>query len=337
MPYKKKSFPLVPLLLVLFVIVYPIIETVLPSSFRLSDSFRTIFIFSLLGLGLNIVTGYTGLLNLGCASFMAIGAYTYAIFTCPIYPFQVGFWPGIALSIVAGALSGTLLGLPAIRLRGDYLAVVTLGFGEIIQDLLRNLDVITKGTQGINPLPYPSLFGYQIDNSNRFGWYYLLLGLVALVTLFTKNLENSSIGRTLIAIREDELAARSMGIKIIRSKLMAFATGAALCGLAGALWASYFSSTGEPGNYDFNISIMALCIVIVGGMGSIRGVLLGAFIMVGINSIVLSKLASYLEARGMQSSTNIFSSPGNWKYMIFGFALILMMRWKPEGLWGKKE
>ena len=320
----------------IFVLVLPFLERLLPASIHFTDSVRTIFIFSLLGLGLNIVTGYTGLLNLGCAAFMAIGAYAYAISTCAIYPFQLGFWPGVALAMLVGAISGILLGLPAIRLRGDYLAIVTLGFGEIIQDLLRNLDSITKGTQGINPLPYPNVFGYQLSSSDGTGWYYLLLAFVAIASLVSHNLASSRIGRTWIAVRDDELAARSVGIKVVSAKLKAFACGASLCSLAGALWASYFSSTGDPGNYDFNISVIAVCIVIVGGLGSIKGALVGAAIMVGINSIVLSKLTNMLNYYGLTSTTNIYSSPSNWKYMIFGLALIIMMRWRPSGILGER-
>jgi branched-chain amino acid transport system permease protein len=291
-----------------------------------------IFLFAILGLGLNILTGYTGLLNLGVAAFMALGAYSYAILTCDIYPFQVGFWPAVGLTFVIGIALGLLLGLPTIRLRGDYLAIVTLGFGEIVQDVLRNLEGITKGTQGINPLPYPKLFGYAFTADNPRPWYYLFLLLLLFLVILNRNIERSRIGRAWVSIREDELAASCMGIGPTKMKLLAFAFGAAQCALAGALWASYLGSSGEPGNYDFQISIIVLCIVIVGGMGNIGGVLLGALVMMGFNSIVLERLAGYLNAHGLVSTQNVFSQPGNWKYLCFGLALILMMRFKPEGL-----
>ena len=299
---------------------------------RLAELLRPIFIMAILGLGLNILTGFTGILNLGVAAFMAVGAYSYAILTCDIYPFQLGFWSATGLTILVGLTVGLLLGLPTIRLRGDYLAIVTLGFGEIVQDVLKNLESITKGTQGINPLPAPTLFGHQFNAEQYRPWYFLFLAFLALLVLLNRNLQRSRIGRAWIAIREDELAASCMGVSTMKMKLVAFALGAAQCSLAGALWASFLGSSGEPGNYDFQVSIMGVCIVIVGGMGNIAGVLLGALVVAGFNSIVLENLTSFLKAHQIISSSNVFTVPGNWKYMLFGLALILMMRFKPEGL-----
>jgi branched-chain amino acid transport system permease protein len=312
--------------------VLPVLNVWLPREYQFAELMRPIFIFAILGLGLNIVTGYTGLLNLGCAAFMAIGAYTYAILTCDIYPFQLGFWSAAIATLVAGALAGVILGLPTIRLRGDYLAIVTMGFCEMVQDSFKNLDQITKGTQGINPLPAPSVFGYAFTTDRLLPWYYLLLGILALVVVLLRNLEDSRIGRAWIAMREDELAATCMGIEPVRVKLLAFASGASLCALAGALYAAYLGSSGEPSNYDFMISITALCIVIVGGMGNIAGVLLGALVMVGFNSIVLVKLTDLLQQKGLISGASVITTPGNWKYLVFGLALVLAMRYKPEGL-----
>jgi branched-chain amino acid transport system permease protein len=312
--------------------VLPAVDLVVPPDYRIANIVRPILIFAILGMGLNIVTGMTGLLNLGVAAFMAIGAYSYALLTCNIYPFQLGFWSALLLTIVIGAISGLLLGLPTIRLRGDYLAIVTLGFGEMVQDSLRNLDVITQGTQGINPLPPPTLFGYVFNAEQPLPWYYLFLGILTLVVIFTRNLELSRIGRTWAAMREDELAASCMGVSPMRTKLLAFAIGAALCSMGGALWGAYLGSSGEPGNYDFQISIIVLCIVIVGGMGSVAGVLLGSFVMIGFNSIFLTKLSTFLSQNEIINSESVFASPSNWKYMVFGLALILVMRWKPEGL-----
>lgn len=310
----------------------PLSDLILSKELRFADALRPIFIFAILGLGLNVVTGFTGLLNFGVAGFMAIGAYVQAILTCDIYPFQLGFWLGLLCSIICGAAVGFVLGLPTLRLRGDYLAIVTLGFGEIIQDCLRNLDVITKGSQGINPLPAPTLFGWEFTPGNYLPWYFLFLFLLLLVVKLNLNLEHSRLGRALLAIREDELAAACAGIETVRVKLFAFAFGAGLCSMAGALWASYLGSTGEPGNFDFQVSVLALCIVIVGGLGSIKGVLLGSFVMIGFNSILLEKLSKFLAQQGLVSTGNVFTSPSNWKYLIFGFALILMMRLKPQGL-----
>lgn len=301
------------------------------SGLHIANALRPILILSILGLGLNIVVGYTGLLNLGVAAFMAIGAYTYSILTCDIYPFQLPFIAALIITIIFSAISGLILGLPTIRLKGDYLAIVTLGFGEIIQDSLRNMDVITKGTQGINPIPPPSLLGMNLTTSSTYGWYYFFLVMLIISVIFSRALERSRIGRSLIAIREDELASRCMGVKATNLKLISFACGASLAGLAGALWCLQLGSSGEPGNYDFQVSVLALCIVIVGGLGSIRGVLLGALVMVGFNSILLSAISQYLSSIGLESTDNVFLSPNNWKYSIFGLALILMMRYRPEG------
>ncbi len=306
----------------------PVLDLILPSALRFADTFRTIFVFAILGLGLNIITGQTGLLNLGCAAFMAIGAYAYSILTCSIFPFQIGFWPGIAAAVVSGLLVGILLGIPVLRLRGDYIAIVTLGFGEIVQDTLRNVESITKGTQGINPVPPPSLFFCTFNSSAYLPWYYLFLAILVSLVILNTNLERSRFGRKLLALREDELAARCTGIKVVKVKLYAFALGSAFCALSGALWVSYLGTSGEPGNYDFQLSVIALCIVIVGGLGSTKGVIVGAIVMLGFNSIVLNKLSSLLAS----SSTNVFLSPANWKYLIFGLVLVLMMRFRPQGI-----
>jgi len=321
-----------PLGTLLFFILLPFVEVMLPKQLQIADLLRPIFVFAILGLGLNVVTGYTGMLNLGVAAFMAIGAYTFAILTCDIYPFQIGFWAAILACVVSGALFGFILGLPTMRVGGDYLAIVTLGFGEIIQDALKNLDSITKGTQGINPLPAPTFFSYSFPGDDFRPWYYLFLAILVVVVVLNRNIERSRVGRTWIAIREDELAASCMGINTVGAKLSAFATGAALAALAGGLWAAHLGSSGEPGNYDFTISVMAICIVIVGGMGNIPGVLLGALVIVGFNSVILVRLSDLLASYGMVGSQNIFSSPSSWKYMIFGLALVLMMRFRPEGL-----
>ena len=312
--------------------VLPVVEATFPHQRHFSELLRPIFIMAILGLGLNILTGFTGILNLGVAAFMAVGAYTFAILTCDIYPFQFGFWIATALTVLVGLTIGVLLGLPTIRLRGDYLAIVTLGFGEIVQDVLKNLDVITKGTQGINPLPPPSLFGHAFRPEHYQAWYYLFLAFLTLVVLLNRNLHRSRVGRAWISIREDELAASCMGINPMKMKLLAFALGAAQCSLAGALWATHLGSSGEPGNYDFQVSIIALCIVIVGGMGNIGGVLLGALVIMGFNSIFLETFTNFLKAHQIISTENVLTAPGNWKYMLFGLALILMMRFRPEGL-----
>jgi len=298
----------------------------------LVDPMKAIFIYAILGLGLNIVTGFTGLLHLGIAAFMAVGVYAFAILTADTYPFQIGFWPALLLTLPIGALAGFLLGAPTLGLRGDYLAIVTLGFGEITQDVLKNLDTITKGTQGINPLPAPTVFGYEFQADTPAPWYYLFLGFLVVAFVCNRNLERSRIGRAWMSVREDDLASKAMGIPPVRTKLVAFASAAALAAFSGGLWASSLSSTGEPANYDFQVSILALCIVIIGGMGNLSGVLVGALVMIGVNDIVLQKLFAWMGALGLTSTGSVFGSPNNWKFLLFGLALILMMRYKPYGL-----
>ncbi|RLS87266.1 MAG: branched-chain amino acid ABC transporter permease [Planctomycetota bacterium] len=299
---------------------------------RLSAPMRTVVTSAIIALGLNIVVGWTGLLNLGIAAFAALGAYAFGILTCEIYPFQVGFWWGVLLAGAVGAFAGWLLGAPTLRLRGDYLAIVTLGFGEIVQDGLKNLEAITKGTQGINPLPAPSLPGIEFSSETPVRWFYAYLAILAVVVFLCRNLEFSRLGRQWFAVREDELAARCMGIQPDKAKLKAFAIGAALAAVGGALIASQLSSTGEPANYDFQMSILALCIVIVGGIGSITGVMVGAIVMVGLNNVVLPIATQSLQNAGIGSTQNVLTSPDNYKFLLFGLALVLMMRYRPDGI-----
>jgi branched-chain amino acid transport system permease protein len=296
-----------------------------------NDVCQRVLIFAIMGLGLNVVVGFTGLLHLGVAAFMAIGVYAYAILTCTIYPYQIGFWAALLAAPVVAAGAGLLLGAPTLRLRGDYLAIVTLGFGEITQDVLKNIPSITKGTQGINPLPPPALPGYAFTSEAYEPWYFLYLAILVGLVLLVRNLENSRLGRQWMSIREDELAATCMGINPVKTKLMAFAIGAALCGFAGVLWASKLGTTAEPTSYDFNISITVLALLIVGGLGSIRGVLAGAALVMGFD-ILLQKSTEAMQRAGLTSSASVYSSPTNWKYLAFGLALVLMMRFRPEGI-----
>lgn len=318
--------------MVAFFIALPLADLILPGSTSIAEKFRTIFLFAILGLGLNLITGSTGLLNLGTAAFMAIGAYTYALSTCAIYPFQTGFWFGCLLALMAGLIGGAVLCAPVLRLRGDYLAVVTLGFGEIVQDSLKNLDVVTKGTQGINPLPPPSLFSYTFRTAEYLPWYYLFLGILIALIVMQRNLESSRFGRKLLSLREDELAARCVGINGAKTKLFAFSLGSACCALAGALWVSFLGTSGEPGNFDFQLSVIVLCIVVVGGLGSVKGVLIGSVVMLGFNSILLARITAWISGHMASGSQNVLLNPVNWKYLIFGLVLILMMRFRPQGI-----
>lgn len=312
--------------------VIPAIDTLLPYNARISPQMPSVLIYALVASGLNIVTGFTGLLHLGIAAFMAIGAFSFSILSTSIYPFQLGFCGAAFLAAIFSGFCGLLLAIPTVRLRGDYLAIVTLGFGEIIQDVIRNLDVITKGTQGINPVAAPVVLGYAFTGASVTAWYYLILAILALVAFGIERLQDSHIGRSWMAVRDDELAASCMAVQPVKTKLGSFAIGAMIAGLGGALMASLLGSSGEPSNYDFQISIMTLSTVIIGGMASIPGAIVGAVVMMGINVIALPKLASLATSLGIADSSGVFVSPGNWKYLIFGLALIIMMRFRSEGI-----
>ena len=311
--------------------VLPVTDRLLPRELAIGSHFPAIFAFALAGLGLTVLTGFAGLLNLGAAAFVAVGAYSYAILTWPGYPFQWGFWGGLLAAVVAGAIAGAALAIPTLRLRGDYVAIVTLGAGEIVQDILRNLDPITLGTQGINPLPRPYVPGIVFSPEHYLPYYYLYLALLAVAVLAVSNLRYSRVGRAWVALRDDELAARALGLDTPRVKLAAFTTCAALCAASGALLAALYGSSIEPGYYDFQLSVVLVCMVIVGGLGSIPGALLGAFAMIGFNAIVLSKLTDWMNRNGL-SGGSVLSQPGNWKYLVFGLALILVVRFRPGGL-----
>ncbi len=301
-----------------------------------------IFVYAILALGVNVVVGYTGLLHLGIAAFFGIGAYIAAILTVPAYPFQTGFVVAAVAATLGTALMGVVLGAPTLRLRGDYLAIVTLGFGEVVRFALRNLEEITAGTRGLNPLPSPQppawfnslLVAARFDpdwSADYRLFYFLALGLMLVVVLMLVNLEHSRIGRQWVAIREDELAASCMGINVARAKLASFALSAALAGLAGCLFATVQTTT-EPEKYSFNYSITMLCCVILGGLGSLRGTLLGVFLLIGFDSIFVPWLDSAIQNFDLNASGNRLLAFSNWKFMMYGLALILMMRYRPEGL-----
>lgn len=321
-------------------VAYPAADSALGAG--LLGALVPMFLYVLVALGLNLVVGLAGQLNLSAAAFFGIGAYTAGILTSPVYPFQWSFWAACVAAPAAAAVAGLLLGAPALRLRGDYLAIVTLGFGEVLQVVLRNLETVTQGTQGINPVAAPVLFGrefYSVDAATggpSLFWYYLALAALAGGAAVSALLERSRLGRAWIAIREDELAAACMGVRTTRAKLAAFAASAAYAGLAGALQASYLQFTGDPGSYDFNLSIMILCMVIIGGMGSLPGVLTGGAVIVAFDRILLPALTRSFAGAGAGPS-NILLNFNNWKWLLFGTALVLMMRLRPEGLWPSRR
>lgn len=273
----------------------------------------TVGIYVILGLGLNIIVGLAGQLVLGYVAFFAIGAYSVALLTAPQpHNLQWNFWLVLIIGVILSGIAGILLGLPILRLRGDYLAIVTLGFGEIIRILLKSdlLTDFTGGPKGVRNIAGPTLFGQSFTSDIDF--MYLII-IAVLVTLFIcYRLQNSRTGRSWVAIREDEIAARATGINTFQSKLLALAIGAALAGLGGVLFASRNQFTG-PEDHVMMVSINVLCQVIVGGMGSIPGVFLGAFALKGLPEM-LRELDIY-------------------RLMFFGGLLVMMMILRPEGLW----
>ena len=324
--------------LVLFALV-PLDPTGSAASIRgtLGGQLVNIFIFAILALGLNVVLGYTGLLHLGIAAFFGIGAYITGILTVPGYPFQLGFTAALILSTLGAAAAGLVLGAPTLRLRGDYLALVTLGFGEVVRFSIRNLEEITGGTRGLNPVPPPELpgkLGAALDWAGDFRpFFFLSLGILCVVVWLLRNLENSRLGRAWMAIREDELAATCMGVSAARVKLSALAVAGGLAGMAGCLYATRLTSTAGPDAFDFNRSIIMLCCVILGGLGSLRGTLLGVLLLLGFDNILAPLADEWIQRAEINPTNNAFLTFSNWRLMIFGLALILMMRLRPEGLW----
>jgi branched-chain amino acid transport system permease protein len=308
---------------------------------QLGGQVRDILIFCILALGLNVVVGYTGLLQLGIAAFFGIGAYITGILTVAQFPFQWNFWPAMIAATLGSGIAGILLAAPTLRLRGDYLAIVTLGFGEVIRFAIKNLENITNGPRALNPIPAPDSL---LDWNGNFRWYYYLaLAMLVGVVLLLRTIEDSRIGRAWFAIREDELAASCMGLNAAQVKLSAFAFGAALAGLAGSIYAASLNQTGGPDSYTFNRSITVLCFLIIGGMGNLRGAIAGTFVLKGYDDIVTPYLDQFAKA------TNIFGPLSrligreralefsDFKLIVFGLALILMMRFRPEGIFPSRR
>ncbi len=283
-------------------------------------------IYIILGLGLNIVVGFTGLLVLGYAAFYAVGAYTYAILN---HLYGWSFWMCLPISGFVAALFGFLLGFPVLRLRGDYLAIVTLGFGEIILNILENASSLTGGPDGINGIDKPSFFGLVMQRSSQDGqtfhqffglsfsnehrvlWMYVIALMVAVFTLWmTRRLQSMPIGRSWEALREDEIACSSLGMNPAMAKVSAFVISASFAGLAGAVFAAHQGSI-TPSAFTFLESAMILAIVVLGGMGSAAGIIIAAMLVVGLNN------AQWL---------------AEYRMLIFGGLLVAMMLWRPQGL-----
>ncbi|MEA2631541.1 MAG: branched-chain amino acid transport system permease protein, partial [Chloroflexota bacterium] len=320
-------------------------------------------IFAIMAVGLNIVVGFAGLLDLGYVAFYAIGAYVAAFLASPhwaglginltflghVGPGAQGvhlpFWIIVPLAIVVVATFGALLGAPTLRLRGDYLAIVTLGFGEIVPLIFKNLSSITiafnlgpiniavhnvnltGGVQGINPIDPPYLPFFNILFDSRSGPLAVYLGvfLLAVAVLVARNLQFSRIGRAWMAIREDETAAEMMGVNTVRTKLLAFALGASFAGVAGAFQASYLGATTSD-FFAFNTSILVLIMIILGGIGNIWGVILGAITLTYVNATLLPYLGQQVQDSGLP-----LPNPAQYNFLFYGVTLLLMMRFRPQG------
>ncbi|MCP4076572.1 MAG: branched-chain amino acid ABC transporter permease [Gammaproteobacteria bacterium] len=269
----------------------------------------TALMYVVLGLGLNIVVGVAGLLDLGYVAFYAVGAYSYALLN---FHFGMTFWMVLPLGALLAALFGVLLGFPVLRLRGDYLAIVTLAFGEIIRLVMENWNAFSQGPSGISNIPRPGLLGFDLTLNQAITYLYYLMIVMVLITIFVVNrLQNSRLGRAWIALREDEIACQAMGIDKTKTKLTAFALGATWAGLVGVIFAAKTTFI-NPASFTFLESAIILAIVVLGGMGSILGVILGA--------IILILLPEYLRALS------------DYRMLAFGAIMVSMMVFRPQGL-----
>ncbi|HWS13391.1 MAG TPA: ABC transporter ATP-binding protein [Rhodocyclaceae bacterium] len=307
-------------------------------------------LYIMLALGLNIVVGFAGLLDLGYIAFYAVGAYLYALLSSPhlaaafpdLLPAGVHWpvWAVLPLGALVAGIFGVLLGAPTLRLRGDYLAIVTLGFGEIIRIFLNNLNApvnLTNGPQGITQIDPIRIGGVALDQTQTvFGlslhpvylYYYLFLACTLLVIFVTVRLEDSRIGRAWVAIREDEIAAKACGINTRNVKLLAFAMGATFGGVAGGLFAG-FQEFVSPESFGLLESIMVLCMVVLGGMGHIPGVILGGLLLAVLPEVLRHGAAPWQQAL----FGKVILDPESLRMLLFGLALILVMLYRPAGLW----
>jgi branched-chain amino acid transport system permease protein len=299
--------------------------------------------------------GFAGLLDLGYAAFFALGAYSFGILTAPNLGLQWSFWICVLLAAPVAAVFGLIIGAPTLRLRGDYLAIVTLAFGEIVPNALRNLyDIhipwlginhfnLTNGTQGLNPVGkpvidlrfvFPNMEPFTVgQHSNQTHWYFLVIAAVFLVLFASRRLDDSRLGRAWKAIREDETAAACMGVNPVRSKLLAFALGASFSGIAGAIFAS-MSQAVFPELFRFNVSIFILIIVIISGMGNVWGVLAGGLLITLFDRVLLAQIAPpFLDNLAEQTGWAFLDIDLQlYRWVMFGVGLLVIMLIRPEGL-----
>jgi ABC-type branched-subunit amino acid transport system permease subunit len=295
------------------------------------DAFANAGVFVLLAMGLNVVVGLAGLLDLGYAAFFAIGAYAYAYSNSPFSHLDLPFLPMLVIGAAIAAIFGLALGAPTLRLRGDYLAIMTLGFGEIVPIVFLNLDKYTRGTNGIGgifrPEPLP-LIG-EFNAISPFNYFIVMAAIVTVAMILLYRLQDSRIGRAWMAIREDELAAAANGINTVTTKLLAFALGATTSGLAGVFNASKLTLV-SPDQFLFTVSFTVLAMVILGGMGNIWGVAVGAFVVYNIQVVLLKELNGLFEVFPVPILKDINFT--EYQFLLYGVALVLMMLLRPEGL-----
>jgi branched-chain amino acid transport system permease protein len=333
-----------------FAVLFPLVSYLLEKAFHLGLPLRYLFDLSILvltyvmlGWGLNIVVGLAGLLDLGYVAFYAVGAYVFALLATH---FGLGFWICLPVAGLAAALWGVILGFPVLRLRGDYLAIVTLAFGEIVRIILINWTPVTNGPNGISDIPKPTLFGlpFSAQASPNFAsffglkydplqgiifLYYVILGLALITNLVTIRLRRLPVGRAWEAMREDEIACRSLGINTTITKLTAFATGALFGGLAGSFFATRQGFI-SPESFTFIESAIILAIVVLGGMGSQLGVAIAAIVMVG-------GFEALRHTEGLQSIFGEGFDPALYRMLLFGVAMVGIMVWRPRGIVGTRS
>jgi branched-chain amino acid transport system permease protein len=283
-------------------------------------------LYSLLGIGLNVVVGYAGLLDLGYVAFFATGAYLYALLAAPEFGggFDVGtsFWIVLPMAMVLAGLVGVALGVPVLRLRGDYLAIVTLGFGEIIRIMINNQDNITNGPVGVFAIPKPSLGSTEL--SGPFELYFVVLAGCFIAAFAAERIRDSRVGRAWEAIREDEDVASAMGVNTTSYKLLAFAIGAAIGGAGGVMYSAKQSAV-FPSDFNLDVSINVIALVIIGGMGNVRGVVLGALLLIALPEVLrtFSIDIAFVHLKNLGA---------DYRLVIFGAALVTVMVLRPEGL-----
>ena len=357
--------PLVYAILAVLAVTLPIVMQLLTGS--QADYWVFVFadagVFVLLAIGLNVVVGFAGLLDLGYAAFFAIGAYTYAFLASDhllVTPLQttvhLPFWIVLVVGMFVAAGFGLILGAPTLRLRGDYLAIVTLGFGEIVPRVFKNLAQWTSGVNGISALDKPVLpvwlsgpwsgdplgFVQNLKIVAPLGFYVIMVLLVAVCVVLVNNLQRSRVGRAWMAVREDEVAAAAMGVNTVRIKLLAFAIGAAFSGFAGAYYGAKLSLV-SPENFGFTVSITILVMIVLGGMGNIPGVIVGSLLIYNVIYIVLPALPPLAEEWATQIGLGGLVPPdGDWpgigqevqrlKFLLFGLILVGTMLLRPQGL-----